>query len=151
MNKQKIIFYISKNLKKAALKEINKKAISQLDSNEWSLNTINRVYKNLKDGRFASEFGVLGTGNFSQDEVSRAIQGVAENETFREFYVDVEYSIDKNAWINGFCHTFLAELSKITEKKDLEEDFSFWSAQIEPIITKYATEPIIKIAEEETV
>lgn len=153
MSKQKVMFYISKNMKKAAIKTINKDLhIAVLDAEtkdeDWDIDTINRIYSNLKEGRFASEFGILGTGSFSQEEVGKAIEGVANNETFKDFYVDVDYSISKNAWINGFCHTFLVELAKVTGKKELEEDSSFWGAQIEPIITKYATEPIMKIAEE---
>lgn len=153
MSKQKIMFYIAKNMKRAAIKTIKETmhiAVLDADSKdeEWSIDTINRIYSNLNEGRFASEFGILGTGSFSQDQVSKAIEGVGNNETFKDFYVDVDYSISKNAWINGFCHTFLVELAKVTGKKELEEDLSFWSAQIEPIITKYATEPIMKVAEE---
>lgn len=149
MIKEKVIFYISKNLKKAAERTI-KQAILDPDEKdeEWDTETIQKIYANFKKGRFASEFGILGTGSFSQDEVGQAIEAVAENEIFKDFYVDVDYSINKKAWINGFCHTFLVELSKITGKSDLQEDSSFWKSQIEPIITKYATEPIIKVAEE---
>ena len=153
MSKQKTIFYISKNMKKAAIRTIKEDmhtAVLDADSKdeEWDIDTINRIYSNLEEGRFASEFGILGTGSFSQEQVGKAIEGVANNETFKDFYVDVDYSISKNAWVNGFCHTFLVELAKVTGKKELEEDSSFWSAQIEPIITKYATEPIMKVAEE---
>ena len=153
MSKQKTIFYISKNMKKAAIRTIKEGmhiAVLDADSKneEWDIDTINRIYSNLEEGRFASEFGILGTGSFSQEQVGKAIEGVANNETFKDFYVDVDYSISKNAWVNGFCHTFLVELAKVTGKKELEEDSSFWSAQIEPIITKYATEPIMKVAEE---
>lgn len=149
MIKEKVIFYISKNLKKAAARVIRQAILEpEKDYDEWSTETIQKIYENLKKGRFASEFGILGTGSFSQTEVAHAIEAVAENETFKDFYVDVDYSISKNAWINGFCHTFLVELAKVTGKKEIEEDSSFWSAQIEPIITKYATEPIMKIAEE---
>ena len=153
MNKQKVMFYIDKNMKKAAIKAIKENlytAVLDADGKDedWDIDIINRIYSNLKEGRFASEFGILGTGSFSQGEVSKAIVGVANNETFKDFYIDVDYSISKNAWVNGFCHTFLVELAKVTGKKELEEDSSFWSAQIEPIITKYATEPIMKVAEE---